>query len=342
MNYAEKFRNARIENIGGMPAITIDGKPMGIMTYQWEKSDKSAWQLKNLGEAGVELYFINVGFSDPTKIDSFMDELRDDVKLLKENVPNAKALIWFIIRPYAEFAEKYPDDVIVFNIGTKGGWLNPGFMGLESADTPRYSFASEAWKNEVGGFVKEVIRRIGESDLRETIVGYFYYALCFEWSWFWDYDKDQVCMDYSPAMQKAFRNFLIDKYAGSEEKLRKAWQNDSVTFETARVPSYEQRHTTDYGWFWDPKNNAQVKDYAECHADVVADKLWYFAQIAKEATGGRALVGSFLDICRIKISFGAANPDLSECWNVRIWTSGQHHSHTRIKAPVDIHPCGCL
>ena len=105
--------------------------------------------------------------------------------------------------PYETFGEKYPDEVIVFNDGRKGGWTRPDFMHVRDGEVPRYSFASEVWKSEICGMLREIVRRINESDLAETIVGYFFFSLCYEWSWFWDYDAATRCMDYSPAMRAA-------------------------------------------------------------------------------------------------------------------------------------------
>ena len=286
-------RLARVEMVNGIPALTIDGKPYGPMSYQWALGRDSARQLKSIGETGVKLYFLRITLSDPEKLDEFMQKLRDHVRLLREQVPDAVAIIWFMFTPYETFGEKYPDEVIVFNDGRKGGWTRPDFMHVRDGEVPRYSFASEVWKSEICGMLREIVRRINESDLAETIVGYFFFSLCYEWSWFWDYDAATRCMDYSPAMRAAFRNYLIEKYAGDVRRLRAAWRNETLSFETAAIPSLERRNETDYGVFWDPRRSAQVIDYAECHAQVVTDKLAAFSKACKEASEGRAVVGSF-------------------------------------------------
>lgn len=288
-----KKRMARVETMNGIPMLIIDGKPYGPMSYQWALGENSARQLKSMGETGVKLYFLRIALSDPEKLDEFMQSLEAHVRLLKEQVPDAVAIIWFMFTPYEEFAQKYPDEVIVFNDGNKGGWTNPSFMHVRDGEVPRYSFASEVWKSEICGMLREIVRRINNSELAETIVGYFFFSLCYEWSWFWDYDASTRCLDFSVAMKKAFKNYLVEKYAGSEEKLRAAWRDDALSFETAQIPDFDQRSQTDCGVFWDPKRSAQVIDYAECHAQVVADKLAAFSKVCKEESKGRAVVGSF-------------------------------------------------
>ncbi len=289
----ERVKLAKVENIGGVPSLTVDGKPIGAMTFQWALGDQSAEQLKSLGKAGIELYFLRISISDPEKLDEFKQSLHEHVRVLKENVPNAKAIIWLTVMPYDGFQDKFPDDVVVFNDGKTGGWLSHDFMRLPNNDTPRFSHASEAWKHEVAGMFREVVREVNNTDLADTIIGYFLFSLCYEWSWFWDYDVDNRCQEYSKAMEYAFRNYLIEKYHGSLKALRAAWKDPNVTFGTAQLPSFEQKRTPTYGRFWDPDKSAQLIDYAEIHAETVTEKLEYFSKILKEESGFKAVVGSF-------------------------------------------------
>jgi hypothetical protein len=288
-----KTKQAKVEMLNGIPTLTVDSRPIGPMSFQWGLSEQSESQLKALGQAGVRLYFLRIALSNPDKLDGFMDSLRDHVYLLRKCVPDALAIIWFVFQPYEEFGEKYPDEVIVFNDGCKGGWTNPDFMHVKDSEVPRFSFASEIWKSEICGMLRTIVRQVNESDLAETIIGYFFFSLCYEWSWFWDYDSTTRCMDYSPAMCAAFRNFLIDKYAGNVAALRMAWNDDTVTFNTIKVPGFDRRQHTDCGVFWDPAKSAQIIDYAQCHAQVVTDKLAAFSRVCKEESAGRAVVGSF-------------------------------------------------
>ena len=143
-----KHKHACIERVGGVPTLLIDGRPYGPMTYQWARGGKTqtpecAAHLKSLGESGVKLYFLRINLDDPRRLDAFFEKLRDDVRLLRECVPGAMALIWLVIRAYEGFSSKYPGDVLTFNDGTTGGWRAPQSMGLKDPDTPRHTFASE-------------------------------------------------------------------------------------------------------------------------------------------------------------------------------------------------------
>lgn len=287
------LKNARVEPVAGIPRLTVDGEVIGPVAYQWRLNEKSAHQLEALGSAGVKLYFLRVALREPEKYEAFMEDVRAHVSLLREKVPDALVILWLSIDPYEEFGEKYPDEVITFEDMTTGGWTQPAFFGLKDRDATRYSFASDVWKSEVVGLLRRTVRDVNQSDLSECVIGYFLFAQACEWNWFWDYDDSTRCFDFSPAMCRAFKNFLIEKYAGDVSLLRKAWKDDEVTFDTARVPGFAARAATDSGFFRDPAKRAQVLDYIACHAEVMNDKLTAFARVCKEESGGKAVTGAF-------------------------------------------------
>lgn len=301
VNYTERIKHAKVEIINGVPTLTVDGRPINLMTYQFslgreiseDPNKDTAYMLRNFGEAGIELYFIRINLDGPDDLEKFKNTLHENVRVLRENVPNALAIIWMTIRPYEGFVKKYPGDIVMFDDGSTGGWTWYTAMGLKDGDVPRHTHASEAWRYEVGGMLREIVYEVNNTELADTIIGYFFFPLSYESSYFADYDRKKKSSDYSQAMQHAFRNYLIYKYNGSEEKLRKAWKDDSVTFETAKLPTKTQKETPDYGYFWDPELSQQVYDYAECRCEVWAETLMFFAQVCKRESNYRAVTGAF-------------------------------------------------
>jgi hypothetical protein len=323
----EKLKQAEIRMHNGVPALFVDGHPIGPLCYQWENGyagmDSGA-MLRSMGEAGVELYFVRIYISDPAKLGTTLASLDASVALLRECVPQALVIPKVWIGPYEGFAEKYPDDVIVFDDGETGGWLNPGFMWLKDADTPRYTHASTAWKYEVGGMLRDIVAHVNASSYADRVVGYFLFALAHEWSYFWDFDASNRSYDYSPAMKHAFRNHLISKYSGSLDRLRTAWNDADVTFASALLPTRTQKQTGDFGYFWNPATSMQLYDYYECHNDVVADKLMYFASVIKAATNRRAVVGSFWGYLQHGCSIDAGQSRFKkvlDCPDLDFWAS---------------------
>ena len=102
--------------------------------------------------------------------------------------------------------------------------------------------------------------------------------------------------DYSPVMLKAFREFLREKYV-DEKALQKAWEMPDVTFETAEIPSYDQRTK----FFVD----RQVADYNELYYRTAFNVFKGVCDTAKSASGNRALIWAYKpESVQITYSFG--------------------------------------
>jgi len=295
------LHTAKIERIQGAPALTVDGRPIPMMAYQWrlgiaidsDPGHDSRWQIENMARAGVELFFTEIQLDDPARFEELYSVFMSEMELLTEIVPDALVIPWIRVNPYADFARKYPGDVIRFDNGSTGEWTELFNTGLPSLDTPRFTYASEAWKREVGGLLLTFIRRLYAGPYAETIIGYFFFLLDQECSYFFEYDVRKRCIDFSPAMCSAFRDHLIEKYQGDEQLLRSAWDDESVTFSSVQIPDLAERTTGDFGYFRDPGKSQKCLDYAECHNETASDKLEYFGKICKEESDDRAVVGAF-------------------------------------------------
>ncbi len=298
---AEKIRSAKIEQINNAPALVVDGKPIPMMTYQWRlgckidenPSHDSEWMIKNMIKAGVEIFFTGFTISDPLKFEEYFDVFMQEMELLTKEKSDALVMPWITIKPYEGFCDKYPGDVICFEDGSHDKWNSARLTGLPRAESPRYSFASEAWKHEVAGTLRQFIRRLLNGPYAKNIVGYFFFIYDQEFSWFFEFDGRKHAIDFSPAMHFAFRNYLIEKYRGDERLLREAWKDETVTFETVCIPQVLHRIDGDFGYFRDPSQKMQVLDYVACHNAVCAEKLLYLGKVCKEETAGKHVVGSF-------------------------------------------------
>ncbi|MBR2950769.1 MAG: hypothetical protein IKC46_13075 [Lachnospiraceae bacterium] len=300
-DYIQNLRTAKVEMINGAPALTVDGRPIPQMAYQWrlgmriddDPAHDSKWMVENMMKAGVELFFTRFSMDDPAKFDFYYDIFIQQMELLTSLKPDVLVMPWIQISPYASFADKYPDDVIHFENGTNNAWNSARATGLPTPDCPRFSFASAAWRSEVGVMLRELIKRLCSSKYARNIIGYFFFCFDQEFSYFFEFDALEHCIDFSPAMKKAFRNYLADKYRGDERLLQKAWNQEHVTFETAQIPSLSQRTTGDFGYFRDPSRSMQVYDYVACHNEQTADAFMHLSRVCKEASGSRHAVGAF-------------------------------------------------
>jgi len=160
------------------------------------------------------------------------------------------------------------------------------------------SFASTLWRKEMGEALRNLIRHVQESDYAQRIIGYLPgTGISFEWQYWgahlFTWGKQEKMADYSEPMIAYFRDWLRRKYDGDVEKLRAAWHDDAVTFETANIPGKEKRYANEIFCFRDPKVAQDVMDYLMCLADCTADAITYFCKIFKDETDGRALTGVY-------------------------------------------------
>ena len=77
--------------------------------------------------------------------------------------------------------------------------------------------------------------------------------------------------------------------AAMSTRLRRAWNDPSVTFATVRVPSRLERHCGDVGLFHDFARSHHVQDYREAFQNATVDAIEYFCRIVKEESNGRLL-----------------------------------------------------
>ncbi|MBO5370764.1 MAG: hypothetical protein J6B23_08835 [Clostridia bacterium] len=291
----------------GIPMLFVDGVPIAPMGFDFMSSEPDITnniptepfmptdiQLTAMAKADVRLYFIRTELRDPADFDSVFDKISRSVKQLKKNVENAYAVLWLIISPYEDFCNKYPNDVQTFDDGSVGDYMGNCSGRIRSAEIPRHTHASLAWRHETAGVLRRIVKRICDTpELADTVIGYFFFPLIHEANYFNDYDCTKKLDDYGFATKLAMRNYLAEKYSGDVSLLQNSWNNDFVTFENAYLPDRKKRTTPDVGVFWNPQCSMDVMDYAEIRSRVWADTLEYFARACKEESGYNAIVGSF-------------------------------------------------
>ncbi len=161
--------------------------------------------------------------------------------------------------------------------------------GQSDRDQP--SFNSAVWRRDAMDTMQAAIRHIENSPYAHHVAAYLLAGgRASEWYW-WGSNKGLV--DYSEVNRAAFREYLRKHYR-TEAALRRAWNNETVTFENAEIPTPEQRSKiSEYGFFryW-PKARAVI-DYRTFANDTVADCISMFAAGAKQVMKVPKLVGFF-------------------------------------------------
>jgi len=153
------------------------------------------------------------------------------------------------------------------------------------------STSSPVWRETYGDALRRLIRHLRASPYASRIVGFQPCAgITAEWFHWGAQSRDLV--DYSPAGQADFRQWLRRKYR-TDVALQAAWSNPRATLATATVPSGSDRRSPKHGVFYDPATQRHVLDYHRYQHDVVAEAILGLYRIVKEETGGKALCGTY-------------------------------------------------
>ncbi|MCX7597318.1 MAG: hypothetical protein N2512_00400 [Armatimonadetes bacterium] len=288
---------ARVENIAGNPTIVVNGQPFGPITFT-QCGGYTLEYLRPFVAADMRIFsvYTDGGFSRPS--DEGLAQLDRQMAIILAANPKA----YVIVRPmYVEtpeaWARDHPGELLTYEDGNtliaEAGTAGPG--------KPHYSFASEVWKEDVARGLRRLIDHVRSAPYSDRVIGYFIGAGYPTEEWIYAIWGP----DHSPAMQGAFRRFLVRRYKGSVTALRAAWEDPEADFATARPPSRDEWQATNFGDFWDPTLGCKVADYFRCHNETVAEKVEYFSRVVKAATGGQALCGFwYLNLACISHHFG--------------------------------------
>ena len=286
------FPSAEIRIHNGAPTLFLDGKPQFYGAWWVSPPTPDGWTAADVAksaaaETGIHIYAFDVGPAEwsgpgPGRTGPY-DFSTVEARFGRVLAADPKAL--FHLRIYLEMSEPqsqwwhdlYPDEREILSDGTPH----------------RQSFASEVWRAQAKGFLRAYIAHLGKIGLLDRVVSYQVGAgHTGEWV------KGKLSMsdltgDYSKPMRRHFQSWLRERYKNDDTALRKSWNNPSVSFASAEVPSGREQLETKQAVFRDPKREQNVVDYYRCLADLCGGLVVDFCRTVKDATGGKALAGAF-------------------------------------------------
>lgn len=258
----------------GGPAIAIDGQTFSPMfmtvNNQFGRDEVLLDQIRLAGEAGIDLISFNLGLDWHQ---SSEDAAKTIAKFCDAN-PNSFFYIRIWVGPDQQWLLERPDDQLTASDGTQPMMASP---------------SSAAWLDAAAAQLEQRIKEIADGPYGHRFIGAMpTYLQTGEWF----YPETNKYWDYSPANERAFREWLKSKYRRNK-KLQSAWGDTHVTFDTASLPSSESREATALGPFRDSIAHRAAADLAEFQSDVMVNAIETFCRAIKKATRNRALAGAF-------------------------------------------------
>ena len=199
-------------------------------------------------------------------------------------------------QPPAWWADQHPDEMMLYQDGTRG----------------LASIHSKVWRKAAAKQIANLIQ-ILEKRYPNNMIGYH---VCGQNSaeWFYEGFWDGKYTGFEPPARDGFRSYLKTKYK-TNRALRTAWNDKTVTLDTAPLPTYAERSSSSAGNFRNPATNRKAIDFdvyqnqamAECVAemckavkDTVPNRLaiafyGYALELSGSARSGHMALGKLLE-----------------------------------------------
>jgi len=274
-----------------VPALYVNGKLTSqVLAGPYRPGEVHFRDFLNSGIKIFDIY-LRFGWTGPEEYDF----RRVDEKLANylKIEPDALFIPRVLLTPGDWWCEKYPQEITMRDDGSPAGMFRrPCHPSLSSEVYRQLSHKA------MTAFINHVEDKWGEH-----ILGY-QAGNGFGGEWlmfnsFWEARPGGEpptkfgVEDYSPPARREFKKWLRKKYNNDVVKLRKAWGDSQVSFETAEPPNEVERYSSTHGIFFDPAVSRRVPDYFSFFNDTVADVLIENCRWIKELTGGRKIVGTF-------------------------------------------------
>lgn len=184
---------------------------------------------------------------------------------------------------------------------------NPDEMIVSSEENGKknnVSFSSKKFADDAIAVNIAMIEHMKQQPYYNRIIGAVLSACqTEEWVWF---NLGQYALDFSPATQTAFREYLKEIYA-DDAALQAAWNDPNVTLETAAVPPVEDREGKDYSSLLTPEHNRSTLDFHDFMADVNVKLLKRFTAEITEAVDDKWVLGAYYGYVTNTYFYGNSN-----------------------------------
>ncbi|MFC5407499.1 S-layer homology domain-containing protein [Cohnella soli] len=262
----QPVKTATVKDIDGNPTLHVNGKPQPLVGwFQWDWYPRMT---QTASYAGIHIYQPRHTTGYPT-LEVWLPEMQ---KIAQED-PNAYFLpvLW---------------------LGTDFSF---GFNGANTAEVNvdkgaswgANSYGSKEWKNRAELFLREQIRRYEASPMKDRILGYMLTGGS-TGEWFNVDTWANRDFDRSVSNTASFREWLKLEYGSDLGKLRHAWNDPAVTFESASIPAKASGDP-----FLNPATNRSVIDYVQYQNKQLSRFIVDLAGVVKDETGRAKLMSIY-------------------------------------------------
>ena len=295
--------SAFIKVYNGRPVIMLNGRPQYPLMYALTDVPGGRWSWEELPNYNMQQFYKN-GFK-LIQVDLFFDHVwmedgsinidtaQMQLKGVLNACPDAAIFLRFHVNSPKWWQRLHPEENTLYADTTAKPDINFGLQRIieDDEETPvRTSLASLKWQSEAGEKLHLFLQKLQTIPESKAIAGIQVAGGVYgEWHQ-WGFIENEP--DISQAMLIYFRYWLQQKY-GSDKKLRAAWNNAAINFQTVSFPTLTERKTTMGGIFRNPVYEQKTIDYYEALNTCVADNILFFCKIIKSHWPRPIITGAF-------------------------------------------------
>lgn len=182
---------------------------------------------------------------------------------------NAKIMVQINIDAPEWWKEQNQDELIMHHNGDY----------IWDTTSRQVSMASKKYKEDVNKVIELIVKHMSDSTYASRVFAIkLTQGRTFEWMTYGV--SSGVLVDYSNCAKNSFKEYIKNKYK-TEDNLKKAWNNENITFETVDIPTALDRSDAKYISLVDVATQRNVIDYNDFLGQIQSDCLIECAKTVK-------------------------------------------------------------
>ncbi len=258
----------------GLPTLVRDHKVYPNFWFYAQPQDASRTEtildeVRQAAEAGLEVFAL--GFDavcDEHHFNAIANQVIDITKKIVSISRNAQVMIHLNLSASKGWELDYPEGVYR---DRKNDLSEP------SLSDDKY------WKN-IETLLRNLVATVQNGGIASNFLGI-------------EIDRDNWLIpesqgfDISLASKRKFREWVRERYQGDEVLLRASWFDGSASFETIRIPDFQNDGLKDQRLIRSDRRERAIVDYNLFLSDITVHRIADLSYAIKEASGGQFLVG---------------------------------------------------
>ena len=274
----------RTEN--GIPKLYVDGKPVVPQIHMGDVSNPARSYFKEFGDHNLNIHIVSL-FNESRRhwygYKQYNLELVDTIlwdAIVRD--PEGYFIVNINVLPYPEWHEEFPEHAAQNSAGE-----------YTTSRHDRYAppdYWSDEYREQVYHLIESYVRHIHSQPYGKAVIGYFITG-GEDGQFYWQVSRGQRTIQdgNAPGSLPLFRRWIRQRYS-TEEELRQAWNDPTLTFENVRPPIKNEKYP---GTFLDPVRNRKEVDFLIYLNEELANFLLETARIVKETSPKEVIVGAY-------------------------------------------------